>query len=259
MKTLLKIVVVLAILAAGAVWYLASNIDEIVRQLIVSVGSETVQTEVSLQSVQIDLGAESSATLKGLKIANPSGFEMPYAFELSEVGAAVDATTVSNDVIVIPNVLINGAQLTFEQIGSDINLQKLLDNMESGSSTSAETPDESATADEDILLAIGELRLAATGVTVVSDQLGRPFDFVLDDVVVRNIGRPDAGVSPDQAAEQIVDPVIDAVMAQAKRQLKAVVQAEIDARMEDEKAKLEQKADDKKQELEQSLRDKLKF
>lgn len=249
MKTLLKIVAVLVVLAVGAILYLASNVDEIVKRVIESVGTQTLSTEVTVGGVEVQLSGEAGATITDLKIANPEGFKEPYAFELGLVSAAVSTASLSKDVIVIPSVTVEQALLTYEQEANQVNLQTLLDNMDSGeASTEEQAPAEEGA---DTLLAIKQLRLSGIGVTAISDQLSKPFEFVLGDIVVTDVGTPDAGVTSDQAAEIVLDKVLEEATSEAKRRVRDEIENQV-------RAEIDKKADEAKDDLKKSLRDKLR-
>lgn len=247
MKTLLKIVVVLAVIVAAGLWYLASNIDGFAKQIIETAGTEALGTEVSLGGVKIELGSESGAALSGLTVANPSGWSAPYVFELGTIGATIAPASLSKEVIEIPRIVVADARMTFEQKGTQTNLQALLENIDSGEQeTTEEAPAEGA----EVLVAIGELSLAGVGVTAISDQLEEPLEFVLDEVVVRNIGTPSAGATPAEAAKQIVGPVTNAVLKEAKGQVAAIVEQKV-------RAEIDKKKDEVTKDLKKSLMDKL--
>ena len=53
------------------------NFGSVAKALIEKVGSDVLQTKVTLSSVDISL-SDQSVALKGLKIANPQGFKSPY-------------------------------------------------------------------------------------------------------------------------------------------------------------------------------------
>ncbi|MEM1403729.1 MAG: hypothetical protein AAGG55_10395 [Pseudomonadota bacterium] len=248
MKTAFKIGGVLLVLIAAGIWFLAANIDDFARDIIERTGSETVGTEVRLDAVKIKLGEESSAALLGLTVANPDGWSAPNAFELGTIGASIAPASLSKDVIEIPRVLVENARMTFEQKGTKTNLQDLLNGI--AATESPEAPEDPPAEGADLLIAIGELRLAGIGVTAITDQLETPLEFTLNDVVLRNIGTPAAGATPAEAAQQIVGPVTKAVLDQAKDQVAAMVEQRV-------REELEKKAGEATEELKSKLLDKL--
>jgi hypothetical protein len=222
-KALLGLIGAALVIAAIAIWLLATNLDGIVKRVIEDVGSDTLGTTVSLSSVEITL-KDAKAALKGLKIANPKGFDEPNAFELGGIAVTIDPKTVTGDEIVMPSIIIDQAALTFVQAGDTNNLQTLLDNMDSGSDANA--GDDSQADATDVLIVIEELQLNGASMTLISDKLSKPLSLTLADITVRNIGKRGAGVTPDEAAEQIIKPIIKqaekAAVERVKDELKSL-------------------------------------
>jgi hypothetical protein len=216
-KTLLGLIGAGLVIAVVAVWLLASNLDGIVKRVIEDVGSDTLGTTVSLSSVEITL-KDAKAALNGLKIANPKGFDEPNAFELGGIAVTIDPKTVTGDEIVMPSIIIDQAALTFVQAGGTNNLETLLNNMDSGSDASA--GDDSQAGATDVLIVIEELQLNGASMTLISDKLSKPLSLTLADITVRNIGKRGAGVTPDEAAEQIIKPILKQAEAAALKSVK---------------------------------------
>jgi len=220
-KFILGLIIVLGVLVGGAVWFVSANLDDLVKQIIEETGTETLGTQVSVSNVAITI-PEASAALQGLSIANPAGFNEPQAFSLGEIAVALDAQASSAEEVVIKSILIDQAALNFEQVGMRNNLKTLLDAIDTGA---AESSADSDSASEDIRLVIDELRIRATRLTVTADQISAPLNVTLPDIVVRNIGTRGAGVTADEAAEQIMGPILNQVQDAAKDRIKDELEA----------------------------------
>jgi uncharacterized protein involved in outer membrane biogenesis len=234
-------VTILALMAIGT-WLLASNINSIVKDVIEDVGSETLGTTVSLENVVISL-KDARGALLGLNIANPKGFDSPHAFQLGSIEVDLDAKSLTGDEVVMPSIIIDQAALTFEQSGKTNNLQTLLDNLESGDTSGSD--DSGSDAAEDVLIVIEELQLNGASMTVISDQLSKPLSLTLDDITVRDIGRRGAGVTPDQAAEQIIKPVLKQAEKAALNAVKDKLKAFAKEKAKEEKGNFLDSAKDK--------------
>jgi uncharacterized protein involved in outer membrane biogenesis len=225
-KTISILVIVVIAIIGIASWLLVSNLDSLVKRVVEDVGSDTVGTKVSLSSATVSLG-DASAVLRGLKIANPDGFESRNAFELGAIKVSMDPASLSTDTLVLSAIIIDQAKLTFEQQGSKNNLQTLMDNLESESGESAGEDEE-----EENRLVISEFRLIQAGMTLSHDRLEENISFTLPDIVLHDIGRIGAGVTAEQAARQIITPIIqrsrDAAQARAKQELEAAARKELD-------------------------------
>jgi hypothetical protein len=219
----------LVLIAVVSIWLVISNLDSIVKDLVETVGTETLDTPVSLDAAEITLG-EATAVLRGLAVANPPGYDTRNAFELAGIAVTIDPGSVTTNEIVLPRVAVDQMHLTFEQVGGNNNLQTLLDSLDDSASEPAEeTVGEPG---EEVLLVIEEFLLAGAGMTIIHDQLGEPVTIKLPDMRLTNIGRAGAPVTAEEAARQILEPILqraeDAAVDRAKAELEARAEEEID-------------------------------
>ena len=80
MKKILITILVIVVLIIAALVLLFSNINSLVAKAIEKNGSNVTQTSVSVSGVDISL-REGRGTIKGLRIANPPGFDTRDAFK----------------------------------------------------------------------------------------------------------------------------------------------------------------------------------
>jgi hypothetical protein len=221
------------LVTVASIWLVIANLDSIVERIVEDAGSEAIGTTVSLESAEVKL-ANASAALRGLAIENPAGYSEKYAFELGAIEVAIDPETVTGNEVVLPKVVVDRASLTFEQKGNSNNLQALLDNLSSSTGSSGESASDDS---EEMTLVITEFVLAGTAMTILHDQLDDPVSFVLPDIVLTNIGRVGAGVTAQQAAQQIIEPILDraqdAAIDKAKDELESRAREELDKQKDD--------------------------
>jgi len=208
------------LITVASIWLVIANLDSIVERIVEDAGSEAIGTNVSLENAEVKL-ANASAALRGLTIENPAGYSEKYAFELGSIEVAIDPETVTATEVVLPKIVVDRASLTFEQKGNSSNLQALLNNLSSGTGSSAESSSDDA---EQITL-------------VINEQLDDPISFVLPDIVLKDIGRVGAGVTAQQAAQQIIKPILDraqdAAIDKAKDELESRAREELDKQKDD--------------------------
>lgn len=77
-----------------------------------------------------------SASLEGLHIGNPPGFNTPGLLDLSKVSVKLDNASLLTDTIVIKEILIDGLVVTYEKGLRDSNLGALIESL-----TPADEPD----------------------------------------------------------------------------------------------------------------------
>ena len=111
------IVAALAVVVVAAVVFLFASLDSLVEAAIEEIGSEATQASVRLDEAEISPTSGAGA-LRGLTVGNPKGFKTKSAFELGEVSIKLDIGTVTEDTIVIKEIVIDGPQVTYE-IGPD--------------------------------------------------------------------------------------------------------------------------------------------
>lgn len=128
MKKIFKFVLVLFLLilvALAVIYYLLGNI---VRTGVETVGPEATGANVTLADVDLSLFS-GQAALGGFVIGNPEGFTSKNAFELGKVAVGVDLVTVFDDVIIVKDIFIDGAKITWEGWAGD-NHRKIMENIE---------------------------------------------------------------------------------------------------------------------------------
>ena len=246
-KLAITVVVILVLLAGagGAGYFLLGNINGLVKELIETVGSDSLNSEVKVAKVDIKL-TEGAGHLSGLTVANPQGFSAESLFSMDGVGLSIDTGSLTEDVYVIKEISIDGAKILAEQTGRTTNLQALLDSIDSGSeggngsesgSDTTETPN--------IKLAVDKISFTNGAVTLRSDVLGEK-QFTLPELTMREIGTRENGLSPDELGEAITkallkevkDAVMDEVEDLAKEAAKAKLREKIGDRAADGLEKL---------------------
>ncbi len=150
MKKWVAIIGLLVVIALSVgVFTLLRSLDTIVEAAIEKYGSEITGTAVRVGSVEIML-TDGRGTIRGLTLANPSGFSSGSAFSLGEITLDIDPNSVTENPVVIDEVTVRAPQVAYEldaNLGS--NIQTILDNIEryagSGGSSSGGGGDGGAT------------------------------------------------------------------------------------------------------------------
>ncbi len=239
--------VLIAVIAAIAIVasLLLKNLDGIIKQVIESAGSQAVGTAVTLQQVQLSL-QDGRGELHGLRIANPAGYSTPNAFSMDQVALEIDPTSLTGPVIVIREVLVDGALLQAEQKMASTNLTELLNGMQ-GSGQPAEQP--APTAGEstaDVRLMIEKLSVINNSASLLTSQWGEK-SLDIPDIRINNIGDKETGLTPQQLANRITGILVKRVEKAASKHLekiaKEAAQKELEKQLdknldEDDKKKL---------------------
>lgn len=248
-KTILILIAVIVLGAAGGVYYLLTNLDSIVKAAIEKYGSAATQTAVRVDSVDIRL-TEGTAAVSGLTVANPEGFAAPHAFTLGDISVTIDLDSLGRQPVVIDDISV-GAPAVFYEMNSDNkdNINTLKRNL-AGSEEKAARPDESAGGGPRLLIERIALEDIALHAEVV--PLERSYDVELPALEMSRLGAPD-GATPPELARQVMDELLGRVRNEIERQGIGRVRGRLDR----EKAELDAEADKELEEEKQQARERL--
>lgn len=214
-KILFGLVGLLLLLAIIALFVIANNLGGIIKTGINDFGPDILGVPVSVDAVNVSL-LGGTVRVSNLHVANPSGFSSSNIFELDEISLAVDLESLRREVIVIDSVVIDGAAVSAEQVGRNINLQVLANNLDSGSNSSGGGASASDTS-EPVKIAIARFAFTNAEVAVSSDRLGDA-DIEMPDIALQDIGTAESGLTVDAATRAIMKPLMKRVIDELKKQ-----------------------------------------
>ena len=137
MKSLLKIVLVVALVIGVGVWYFVSfRLDDMIRHQIETSGSAALGTQVSVGGLSTNI-KEGALTISSITVANPPGFNNDNAFSLNGIEAVVDYKTGE-----VKRVIVDKPEIVIEEKGGATNFTELMANLEKPAEEPAEQPDE---------------------------------------------------------------------------------------------------------------------
>jgi hypothetical protein len=203
-KLSIGVVVLLAILV-GAALYLLGSLDGIVKAAIEEHGSRVTQTKVGVSGVKIEL-TKGAGSISGITVANPSGFTQPKAFKLGNISTAIDTATVTEDPVVIKEIMVKGPEIYYE-INKDgtANFDVIQANVKK--STGGATKDESK--GKEVKLIINRLVIEGGKVSATIAALGdKPLEASMPRIVMTDIGKKEGGATGAEVAKQVADVVI---------------------------------------------------
>jgi uncharacterized protein involved in outer membrane biogenesis len=129
-KIFAGVFLVLLVVVAGGLTFLLSNLNSIVAGIIEKHGSEVTATSVAVSGVDISL-RDGRASLSGLTIDSPDGFDARRAFSLGEIAVDIDLESLRGEPIVIREILVQApvVQAEVREDGSS-NLMALNRNVQ---------------------------------------------------------------------------------------------------------------------------------
>ena len=204
-------VVVIAI--AVGVYFLISNLGGIIKSTVEKYGSEILKAEVTLDEVDFSTSS-GEAWLKGFNIGNPEGFKTDRAFALGAVNVTVDTGTITDDTIVIKEIVVDAPDITYELGGGGSNLNQLKENADAYTEVASRSGgggDESADGKK---LIIENLYIRQAKMNVSATFLGgEKFGATLPEIHLTDIGKDKGGAGPGEIVDKVMTALTDTATA----------------------------------------------
>lgn len=199
--------IVLIVLIGGGVYYVLSNLDEFVRTAVEKAGTRATGVEVTLGKVALEI-SNGKGSLGELNVANPSGFDTDYAFNLGDISVTLDTSTVQSNPIVIKEVIVTSPRVIYELGDGGSNIDKIQSNVESfakevsgGSSASG---DDSGGDGKKVI--IEDLYIRGAEVSVSAPFLkGQKMGTGIPEIHMKDIGKGSGGATPGEVAAKVLD------------------------------------------------------
>jgi hypothetical protein len=206
-----SVLVMLALIAGGAYW-LFGNLDSIVQRAIARYGSQMTQAKVTVDAVNIRT-ADGLGVVRGLMVGNPAGFKSEHAVKVGVIEVAVDIRTLADPVVVVKRIVIESPDVVYEKSATGTNFEAIqhhiAQSLASGNAGGPEAPIKPARkiiVDE---LVIRNAHAQATAPAL----LGQSISATLPDVVLRNVGREEGGLTPAQLGDRVAKAISQRLVA----------------------------------------------
>lgn len=134
-KRILKILAVVGIVIVA----LLIVRDLLVKQAVEHAGSFIVGTQVKLKSFHSSLLGK--VHIKELTVANPEGYNHPFAFELGEVEVDLNVASLFTDKIEVRKIYVSGVNVDYELKLGRSNLGEIQKNLERFAPKDDDSPD----------------------------------------------------------------------------------------------------------------------
>ena len=217
MKVVGWIIGLVVLVIAGVVAYVAMNSGSLVKTAIEELGPDYLGVDVAVSEVNLAL-LEGSAQVKGLVIGNPSGFSGPHLMKLDEIKVVLDPDQISETLVVMKEVLIDGAEIAAIAQGQRTNFQQLMDNLESTGGSSASSAEETAdSAASEMKFIIDRFTFTNAVASLDSDLLGE-LQLNMPDIRLTDVGRKSNGATASEIAKQILKPISEALSSEVVEQ-----------------------------------------
>lgn len=193
-KVIVGISVVL-VLVIGFVVYVMMNLNSLVKDGIETIGPEVLGVAVTVDSVDLAL-LEGRGSLSGLRIANPEGYDTPYAFELDQV-SFITGEVITADRIHLTEVIISSPAITYEGNLTNSNLKDL----QARAAGSADEDEPTAAAGDGMPIQIDHFEINGAQLGVHLKFLDEPLALVVPQIVINDIGKDGEAMPADVLAQ----------------------------------------------------------
>jgi hypothetical protein len=207
MKKVLIGLGVIVVLIGGGVFYVLSNLDDIVKSAIETYGTAAVGSEVRVGSVAISL-SNGSASIYDFSIANPVGFSDKAMVSFSELSVVLDLANLSGENIAITSITSTDPFVSYERANGTTNLDVVSQRL------AGEGPQEpeNAGAESDIRMQIGAVNINNIQASISDDRLPAPANVSLGNINLQNMSG-----TPAEITQQILSPLLRQLAANAAR------------------------------------------
>jgi uncharacterized protein involved in outer membrane biogenesis len=222
MKKLEKIfwgvVITLVVLAIIGIIIASAFLGDIVKKGVETVGPKITKVSIKLDAVHLSL-LTGSATVKGLVVGNPAGYQTPQAISAGMIAVGVNPLSVLSDKIVVRSIHIESPEITFEGGLSGNNLSKIMDNVNaaarSGGTVSTNT---TAQAKPSKKLEVDDFLITGAKVYVsLADLDGKEMTLPLPPIHLTDLGKNQDGITATELTRSVLDAVVTATVKAVTR------------------------------------------
>lgn len=132
MKKVLIIIAVLVVLLiaaiAGVFMFALSQADNIAKQVVERGGSYAMGVATTVDQVDVEL-FKGTATMSGLNIANPTGFNTDHFFALASSDAQITLESINTNTVIIPKIHLSGINVILDKGKKPSNYNQILHNL----------------------------------------------------------------------------------------------------------------------------------
>lgn len=209
MKALGIIVLLLVLIVAGVGGYLFLYSGDLIKRGVEEFGPDYLGADVSVESVNIDF-AGGSGEILGLVVGNPEGFAGAHAMSLDRIGITLDVNNVSSELVVLKEILIDGASIAAVAVGKKTNFQKLMENLETSAGSADSEASSSSTAEGETRFIVDRFSFTNANVSLDSDLLGEK-DLTIPPIRLTEVGRKTDGATAAELGQQLLKPITEAI------------------------------------------------
>lgn len=220
-KIFFGIVLLLVILAAGAVFYAVVYFDDIIKNRAEDLVPQMTQTEFTIEKVQTS-PLDGQVEVSDLYLGNPEGFPEGHALKFDRILVHVDWKSLQSDKVIINSFILDGLDVFLYKEGDNkSNLRVILENIDNyiqELNKSLELPD---TKDEEVapkkpkrklrfqvnLFELNNIRVLAQREKALATEA----EVTIPQARLENMGESGEGLTPETLVKDIMKEVMKEV------------------------------------------------
>ena len=213
MKTIGWIVGIIVLVLIGVGVFVALNSGNLVKRGIEEFGPHYLGVDVGVSEVNLEL-TQGSAQIKGFRMGNPTGYSGPDMMSLDEIKVVLDTSQISDTLVVMKEILVDGAAVTAIAKGQRTNFQQMMDNLGVSEAADGGAAEEGSA---EMKFIVDRFDFTNAKASLTSDIVG-DLQLNIPDIHLRDIGRKSNGATAAELAEQILKPLSAAITQEAVNQ-----------------------------------------
>ncbi len=226
MKTAIKIIAVLALLliiaVVGVVVLAFTQVDKIAKEAIERGGTYAMQVETTVDTVDVNITG-GTASLNGLNIANPAGFDTSHFLRMGDANASMNIESIRSDTIVMPSITLSGIDVILDKGGNPSNYNTILNSLKRFESSGQDAPPADQGGKK---LIINSLKLQDINIRVANMP---GISLAVGDVAVNipEIELRDVGKEESMTTAEVINLVVKTVLAAAVEAGGGIIPADV--------------------------------
>jgi hypothetical protein len=198
-KKMAVVLLVVAALIGATLYWLAGNMDRMVKHAIESYGSEMTQAKVSLGAVKIS-PSSGKGLISNLTVGNPTGFKTPHVLQVAQLEVEIDLASLTQDVVHIRRIAILAPDVIYEKGASQTNLDAISSHIANASST--RQGDGVQKTGKKLIVDLLTMQNAQAQASAAFMN-GKTVAIALPDLTLKDIGRAKGGVTAGELGQAI--------------------------------------------------------
>lgn len=205
-KTVLGAIAAFIIIVAGALYWVYSSLDSLALAAIEKYGPEITQVSVTVGAVQL-APTSGEGEIRGLRLGNPKGFKTESALKVGVIRLRMDPASITRDVVVIHEVVIQSPEVSYETGAAGNNLEAIQKNIEAYVARFGGGKKDDAAPKKKMLIENLYIRDARVNVNTAL-TIGKTVSTPVPDLHLRDIGKRDKGATAGEVTRQVWDALL---------------------------------------------------